>query len=550
MSTKTTNDAPRVSVIIPCHNDEQYLEQCLHSALRQTLRAIEVIVIDDASTDSSLRIAQSFAATDHRLKLIAFDQNRSASKARKEGVLAASGDYIMFLDADDYLEPDACERLYKVISRKKVDIVHFESRIIPSNDMPPERLSGLTKRLAPYHHSLIGDQVFTACFLNKLYRPTIWNKIYNAQLCRQAFALISDARLPKAQDFYAFFVIAWLANSYCGIAGKPYYNYRSGTGVTGHSRIDLATLETFCQGAWAADAVAAFAQDQGSDIATQAADQLRVLLIGECLTQWFRYLPDEIAAQGFDVLVKYWDASKLLAAIHARHKKHPQLIAQKVAGAVCLSPGDPKPVHTIGFCYSPSFISDARQTISPLVSIFTGMGYQVVLLTTDPSDSIEYLVPDEVRTVSIPAAPSDGRNYDVRAECLATATSQCSIDIMLYYTDHSPTQVFDILAIKLAGARLVAYSPESVLDGFEHQSQAQIYQPSILKLADRVLVPEKVDQMFFQTLGVNAALANLDGRDTPNQSEFWQQVIKDDLPIEQDQNLDADQSGSSQTRVY
>ncbi len=112
----------KISIIVPVHNGERYMAECLESVVRQSLRDIECVCIDDASTDSSPRILAQFAALDGRIHVLSQPEIRSASQARKDGVFAASGEYVMFLDADDMLLPDACESLEAEIKRQNVDL--------------------------------------------------------------------------------------------------------------------------------------------------------------------------------------------------------------------------------------------------------------------------------------------------------------------------------------------------------------------------------------------------------------------------------------------
>ncbi len=104
---------PKVSIIIPVFNTEKYLKKCLDSVLNQTLSSIEVICINDCSEDNSLEILKEYSNKDKRLKLIDFKVNQGVSIARNKGVSESSGDYIGFIDSDDFVELDFYEKLYK-----------------------------------------------------------------------------------------------------------------------------------------------------------------------------------------------------------------------------------------------------------------------------------------------------------------------------------------------------------------------------------------------------------------------------------------------------
>lgn len=103
----------KVSIIIPTHNVEKYFAKCINSCLLQTLKNIEIIIIDDASTDKTPDIIKKFAQEDSRIKAFYMEENRRQGAARNVGILNSQGEYILFLDADDWIEEDACEKLYK-----------------------------------------------------------------------------------------------------------------------------------------------------------------------------------------------------------------------------------------------------------------------------------------------------------------------------------------------------------------------------------------------------------------------------------------------------
>ena len=114
---------PKVSVIIPVFNTEKYLRKCLDSVCNQTLSDIEIICIDDCSTDDSLNILKEYALKDNRIKLIEFKENKGAAVARNLGIDEAKGEYIGFIDSDDYPETELFyEHLYNNAKEKDADI--------------------------------------------------------------------------------------------------------------------------------------------------------------------------------------------------------------------------------------------------------------------------------------------------------------------------------------------------------------------------------------------------------------------------------------------
>lgn len=117
----------KISVIIPVYNEELYLEQCLDSVCNQTLREIEILCIDDGSTDASLNILEQFANKDFRIKV--FRQwNQYAGTARNLGIQKAQGKYLCFLDSDDFFAPDLLEKMYQAAEENQSEIVICEAQ--------------------------------------------------------------------------------------------------------------------------------------------------------------------------------------------------------------------------------------------------------------------------------------------------------------------------------------------------------------------------------------------------------------------------------------
>ena len=120
--------APKVTVVIPVFNTEKYLAQCLDSVINQTLRDIEIICIDDGSTDGSLNILLDYAGRDDRITVVS-QKNQGLSAVRNRGITEAKGEYVQFLDSDDMLVPTALENLYAFASENRLDMLFFNARI-------------------------------------------------------------------------------------------------------------------------------------------------------------------------------------------------------------------------------------------------------------------------------------------------------------------------------------------------------------------------------------------------------------------------------------
>ena len=300
---------PKVSVIIPVHNAEQYLEQSVGSLVNQTLKDIEIICVDDASIDNSYEKLKVYEMKDSRVKVYHHDIAQSALGARKTGVMAAAGEYIMFLDADDYYAADACETAYNAITEKSVDILHFTADVEKCGNVSDEKIKAVKDFMKPYSGELKNNQVFEYCFDKKAYNHTLINKIYKADICKKAYEQTEDTYMIFAEDLYVYFIISDTAKSYCGIDTKPLYFYCYGRGVT---QLDNCyTIDKFeknCQHAKVIKALRKYCSDNDKEL--QIYNKIIKSLHDEWIIRSIRiyenFMNSDDKKQGKEILNRYW----------------------------------------------------------------------------------------------------------------------------------------------------------------------------------------------------------------------------------------------------
>ena len=133
----------KISIIVPVYNTEKYLGVCLDSLISQTYKDIEIICVDDGSTDNSLQILNDYAAKDSRIKILT-QKNQGPSVARNLGLEKAKGEYITFVDSDDWVSIDMCEKIYSKAIDTNADLVLFpHSRVTNTNISLDDRLQKL-----------------------------------------------------------------------------------------------------------------------------------------------------------------------------------------------------------------------------------------------------------------------------------------------------------------------------------------------------------------------------------------------------------------------
>ena len=127
-----------VTVIIPVFNTAEYLNEAIGSILRQTLQELEIVAIDDCSSDNSLQILRELAAADSRIKVIAMPQNQGQSVCRNKGLEIAKGEYIYFFDSDDILEEDCLQLCYEKCTELQTDLLLFDGKSFTENGLSLE----------------------------------------------------------------------------------------------------------------------------------------------------------------------------------------------------------------------------------------------------------------------------------------------------------------------------------------------------------------------------------------------------------------------------
>ena len=220
-----------ISIIIPTYNVESYIVRCLESCINQSLHDIEILVIDDCGSDSSIQIAQDYAKQDCRIKIIHNKNNLGTFATRIVGIRQALGEYVLFVDADDYLHVQACELLYKRITQHNADILHFKAHYTAAPKAPLlAKLTHYTRYALPTRFSkapLYNEQIASNFFLDSRQFPkfTLWDKCYNTALLRQACEHFPDSHFTPivADDLLFFLVIASLATSYISLDKRLYF---------------------------------------------------------------------------------------------------------------------------------------------------------------------------------------------------------------------------------------------------------------------------------------------------------------------------------------
>ena len=220
---------PKISVIIPIFNVEKYINQCLNSLIKQTLNDIEFICIDDCSTDDSFKIIKEYEKKDNRVKVVQMQRNSGQGAARNRGLELAKGEYIGFVDPDDWIEPDMYEKMYNQAKNLESDIViceykkYDENTKMYSESKFVHKCNGCNK--VEYFNLPVNENINRSIIDNiLLVAPCYsWNRIYLAKFILSNNITFSDS---KYYEDVMFILRSHLESDKISYMNHEFYNYR------------------------------------------------------------------------------------------------------------------------------------------------------------------------------------------------------------------------------------------------------------------------------------------------------------------------------------
>jgi len=208
---------PKFSVIIPVYNVENYLSECLNSVVNQTLLDMEIICVNDGTKDHSRAVLEKYQEIDSRVQIVD-KENGGLSSARNVGLQVATGDYILFLDSDDYISSNACERLYMEVLEHKPDIIVFGAHVFPQYPKPdPWLVRNLSPRTVAYMNGGIEP-----LFIEHSSKPFVWRNCFKREFIIKN-NLLFDESIRFAEDLIYQFMAFPAADKVIFIADKLYH---------------------------------------------------------------------------------------------------------------------------------------------------------------------------------------------------------------------------------------------------------------------------------------------------------------------------------------
>ena len=505
---RAKSSQPLVSVVLPVFNVERYIVECLDSIVAQDYPNLEIIAIDDGSTDGSLEVLEKYASS-HRRMTVIHQENSGAGVARNKGVAKAKGKYVIFVDPDDAIEPCALRELVGTAEANAAEIVLFsiarydaELKTLTLRVSQPKRAIKLAEvfsgeDIAPYIYTTFSDGP-SPC--NKLFRRRF---IVNHGLAFQA--------LPRVNDLSFSYSALALAKRIC-VVDKAYYKYRTSRKGSSQNTTDrdpspvcaaYHRLMEILSGAGVFHKFSASFYKAFYSSCSYTFRQMKRLATARRL---FELLHSKSTAaitgaklgrgsfetdNEFAAYVNFWSERSpyrlMLSPAQRRFSNNMPALAgngnRRVLGIMCSS----------------LRLGGIERAVTHLVPMFVRNGYDIVLMTSAPATAGEYTLPDGCIRVVTGRDSADGSRYD----CIRAAILKYGIDKVIVHEYYMLTVGKDIAAIHSAGAQAIVHH-HSVFSNMYLRENRERALPQLLRAyrsADAMITLSDVDADFFSLMG-------------------------------------------------
>lgn len=507
--------APLVSVVMIACNVEKTLARTMDSLVGQTMREIEILCVDDGSTDATAKILQDYARRDERIRLLRHEKNSGVIAARHTGLMRARGKYVLLVDAGDELAENACERLYQEIERQEVDVLQFGAvlRPEPGTQPPEEQVRWLRDYLrvpdaALFQRPFQPGELLTLCFEEKRFSHNVWNKIYRRDVLQKALSQYAGERVLMAEDVLLCFMVLCYARRY-GVFDQPFYVYYIGGGMSTEARVTDQRIERAAEEylvyllaeKWAGNTSVSEA------VLQPALEAVRRQVRDGVLWNFLALASPAQRKRVYPLLARNYPMENLVEDIAQFVFQEHLFPSEKLAACLRGYPpfcdyGAIGTVKTVGMYYHRLYNGGTERVIAQLTPILQSLGYRVVVITQEAENAMDYPLPGETVRVCLQSGAVNGPE---RVGEFRQIIREQKIDAMIYHAPLAETLDCDCLAIKSMAIPLVLYVHMFSCVPFEWNGAAWTNQRDRYALFDKMVTITSVDCAWWQVLGYETA---------------------------------------------
>lgn len=308
----------KLSIVIPIYNVGKYVRKTIDSVTNQTYDNLEIVCVNDGSTDDCPQMLSAYAAPDKRIKVVN-QQNQGTYIARQVGVEAAEGDYIVFLDGDDELKPDACAQIVSMVNETDADIVQFGMTIL-ADKHDDEFLRWITRFLNPKKGVFEGSEnMIRKCYVEEKLPWNVIGKAIRSSVAKQAFRDMDQVRFSGLDDYVSTFYIYLYANKLYS-SERKLYNYNYGVGIS-YYKMKLDGFAKYLLNYQGYETLRHYIEkrtEKGSEIYRIVDEVMREFILNAILNRT-KNLSDEVSSQEWaNEFAKTLGTEKALGALASR----------------------------------------------------------------------------------------------------------------------------------------------------------------------------------------------------------------------------------------
>jgi len=503
------SESPDVSIVLPVHDDEEWVSAALQSCIAQTWRNFEVVCVDDASTDATYDIVKSFQRIDPRVHLHRHSVKRTAFQARRTGLDHARAPYVLFLDGDDQLHPDAVRQSLLLARTKAADLVGFGVEVVAADGHVPGRLSA---DLQPRHTDLSGEEILTALFPpGKPAQGHLWRYLWSVDLLRAAYSLVeADLELPRANDIPIAFLGVAMARRYVSTT-EELYRYFWRRGVSGHGTDDAHMFGFYLGAMNSVEAVRAgvttLASEAPDPVRLQRTFELaRLSTIQMLLRRCEQIVDPDLQDECLRLLIDRVGEVDVIRAASTFLESALPLLARNYKDA----PHSRRPVSTVMITTGNLQTGGVQGVVLAQAKLLLNAGLKVVIAVRS-LDGLAYEVPLGADVVEL-AGPTRAEKIDDYLRICREHQVDVIIDHHILYNDDWP---FFALAARVADIPTVGWLHSFALRTlFDSNTRGSLLAAS-LPILQNVVVLSKTDVAFWKLRGVDRVVC------LPNPPSPW-----------------------------
>ena len=513
---KLKKERINISIIIIGYNDEKHYGNAILSAQNQTLKDIEIICVDDGSSDNTPSIINHYAKKDKRVVPLILEYNIGSFGARNEGLKKASGEFVMYLDSDDTIDEKACEISYNKIKEANADVVQFGTKIIVDKSIDGNDYQETIRFLEDYLDTsnslpkfISKIELMNYSLIEKKYSWNIWGKLYAKKLLDNAYQYCKNERIKFSEDLLISFMIMHHSNKIVRCKEKLYqYTFGTGVSTSANNKLlenDKDIVDYVSQGV-VYNLANKWLKEEGCSC-KKINEEIEIIknnLMETLMNGLFLRCSKNKISLYIDYLLLYFEkqivVDEIIKYVFDKRVIEPKDAIYELKNSNLFVMKNKK-IETIGMFYHRLNNGGVEKVISLLAFIWEKVGYKVVVITEQDKSIDDYSLPANTLRVVV---GNDFINHLERAKRIRRILKDYKIDALVYHSWLGPDLLQDSITIKSEGIPLLIHTHSNFTVPFFDEyfySNSLNMQHKIYCLSDTIITLSDVDNNWWNALG-------------------------------------------------